>query len=217
MLLTMDNFEQMSLFSAEQATSGGAPSWGQLPEADVSFIRHFFGAADSDRILHTLTEATPWRQDHILIAGKSIPLPRLTAWYGDPGKNYAYSGIAMYPSPWTETLLDIKAKVEATAGVPFNSVLLNHYRTGQDSVAWHSDDEPGLGRNPVIASVSFGATRRFHLKPKTNSTIDRVAIDLTHGSLLLMQGPTQHFWLHQVPKTTRAVGPRINLTFRYIV
>jgi alkylated DNA repair dioxygenase AlkB len=212
----MNTFEQMSLFSPTVAEQERGQQSFNLPDGDVTLYEGFLGAEQSDRILRTLTHETPWRQDHIQIAGKTIPLPRLTAWYGDPGKGYAYSGIAMQAEPWTATLLDIKTRVEAKTGVPFNSVLLNYYRTGQDSVAWHSDDEPELGHHPVIASVSVGATRRFHLKHKTNKALNRVAIDLTHGSLLLMQGATQHGWQHQVPKTARPVGPRINLTFRAI-
>ena len=142
--------------------------------------------------------------------------PRLNAWYGDPGCRYGYSGTRFEPLPWTETLTDIKERLTATLGVAFNSMLANRYRDGRDSVAWHSDDEPELGRNPVIASVSLGATRRFTLKHKSRRDIRPLAVDLTHGSLLVMSGPTQHQWLHQIAKTTRIVGERINLTFRYI-
>ena len=140
----------------------------------------------------------------------------MTAWYGDAGKTYCYSGITVEPIPWTPLLLSIKTRVEAVANTTFNSVLLNYYRGEQDSVSWHSDDEPELGQNPVIASVSFGATRKFQFKHKTNPDL-RAAIDLTPGSLLIMAGATQHFWKHQIPKTTKPVGARINLTFRVII
>jgi alkylated DNA repair dioxygenase AlkB len=114
--------------------------------------------------------------------------------------------------PWNGPLLEIKAVAEACASVPFNSVLLNLYRDGRDSVSWHADNEPGLGRNPVIASISLGALRRFQMKHRSSSR--RLALELPHGSCLVMAGSTQHHWLHQVPKTARPVGPRINLTFR---
>jgi alkylated DNA repair dioxygenase AlkB len=139
-----------------------------------------------------------------------VPIPRLTAWHGEAG--YVYSGIAMQPAAWTPALLEIKRCAEHHAGQGFNSVLLNLYRDGRDSVSWHADNEPGLGRDPVIASLSLGATRRFQLKHRRNGL--RVAIDLEHGSCLVMAGATQHHWLHQLPKTARPVGPRVNLTFR---
>ena len=149
------------------------------------------------------------------IYGKEIDLPRLTAWYGDEGKNYSYSGIKVVPMKWTPTLLEIKSKIELVSGVIFNSVLLNYYRTGKDSVSWHSDDEPELGKNPPIGSVSFGAKRPFQLKHIENKNL-KGTVELTNGSFLLMKGPTQHFWQHQIPKTTKQIGERINLTFRII-
>jgi alkylated DNA repair dioxygenase AlkB len=142
--------------------------------------------------------------------GRRVLIPRLTAWHGAAG--YVYSGIEMTPAPWNEPLLEIKAVAEAWAGQAFNSVLLNLYRDGRDSVSWHADNEPGLGRDPVIASVSLGAMRRFQMKHRRREA--RVALDLRSGSCLVMAGATQHHWLHQVPKTSRPVGPRINLTFR---
>ncbi|PIQ22289.1 MAG: alpha-ketoglutarate-dependent dioxygenase AlkB [Cytophagales bacterium CG18_big_fil_WC_8_21_14_2_50_42_9] len=148
--------------------------------------------------------------------GKQIWLPRLTAWYGDPGKTYQYSGIQNEPLPWIPALLEIKQAVETLAGVPFNSVLLNYYRHGQDSMGWHADDEPKLGTNPVIASVSFGQTRRFNFRHRTIKALPKKSVLLTHGSLLLMQGSTQHFWQHQLPKTKAISAPRLNLTFRII-
>jgi alkylated DNA repair dioxygenase AlkB len=154
-------------------------------------------------------------QQQIKIFGKEVCVPRLTAWYGDKGMSYSYSGITVNPLPWTPALLEIRDRVGARSGTPFNSVLLNQYRTGADSVAWHADDEPELGLNPIIASVSFGGTRKFQLKHKTRKEM-RHSLDLTCGSLLLMRGKTQHHWLHQVPKTKRAVETRVNLTFRVI-
>ncbi len=142
-------------------------------------------------------------------------MPRLTAWYGDEGRTYAYSGIVQTPIPWNDTLLTIKNRIEPLSNTIFNSVLLNRYRNGNDSVSWHSDDERELGKNPVIASVSFGQTRQFQFKNKHDSS-RRMAIDLVDGSFLLMQGPTQHHWLHQIPKSKKEMKERINLTFRVI-
>jgi len=186
-----------------------------MPDADVTFYRDFYSPDESERLFHDLSENIQWKQESARFGGKAVPLPRLTAWYGDAGKSYSYSGITVHPLPWTDTLLDIKARVEGVANVTFNSVLLNFYRGERDSVAWHSDDEPELGTNPVIASVSFGATRKFQFKHKTNPDL-RLSVDLIPGSLLLMAGGTQHHWKHQIPKTTKPVGARINLTFRAI-
>ncbi len=143
--------------------------------------------------------------------GRSIQIPRLSAWYGTAG--YRYSGIMHALQPLTEELQELQAVVEDLAGLSFNGVLLNLYRDGQDSVGWHADNEAGLGPEPVIASLSLGAVRRFQLKHRTDRT-GRVALDLPHGSCLIMRGKTQQYWLHQLPKTRAPVGPRINLTFR---
>jgi alkylated DNA repair dioxygenase AlkB len=157
----------------------------------------------------------------ITVYGKEHDTPPLTAWYGDTGTAYTYSGLKMNPFPWTSDLLFIKEKVDKEAGVIFNSVLLNLYRTGKDSVGWHRDNEKEFGINPVIASVSFGETRPFHLKHKSDSyrikkDIEKVIIPLAHGSILIMKGKTQHLWEHQIPKTAKDISPRINLTFRII-
>jgi alkylated DNA repair dioxygenase AlkB len=187
-----------------------------LPDADIVLYRLFLTAADADRHLNELLTGTiPWKQDEIDFYGKTIPVPRLASWHGDPGCAYTYSGIRSEPNPWTESLLQMRTSVEALAGQRFNSVLVNQYRNGSDSVSWHSDDEPELGQNPVIASLSLGATRLFQLK-HTRYNTRRTEFELTHGSLLLMRGSTQHHWLHQVPKTRRACGVRVNLTFRSI-
>jgi alkylated DNA repair dioxygenase AlkB len=188
----------------------------RMPDAEVTMFRAFFGRPESDQFFHALLNQTNWRQEKIRLYGKQVDLPRLTAWFGDPGKSYSYSGISMDPKPWTETLLEIKDRIDRETGVRFNSVLLSLYRSGQDSLSWHQDDEPELGEDPVIASVSFGGTRAFQFKHKARKELNKVLIDLTHGSLLIMKGPTQRFWVHQVPKTSKPVGPRINLTFRVI-
>lgn len=147
--------------------------------------------------------------------GRRQQIPRLTAWFGDRLKDYTYSGITMTPNPWTDLLAEIRDRTGALAGTHFSSVLLNLYRDGRDSVAWHADDEPELGPEPIIGSVSLGATRRFHLRPRDRSS-ETVSVDLEHGDVLVMRGPMQHSWQHQVPKTAKTVGPRINLTFRQI-
>ncbi len=186
-----------------------------LPDADVEYFPDFFTKEESDRFYKSLLKNTPWQQDSIKFYGKEIPLPRLTAWFGAEDMDYSYSGIQMKPHPWTDELLEIKFRVEEIACVDFTSVLLNLYRTGSDGVSWHADDEKELGANPVIGSVSFGATRSFQLKNKENPEL-KAKLELEHGSFLLMQGETQHHWLHQVPKTSKDVQPRINLTFRII-
>ncbi len=183
----------------------------------VTLYENFFSIVESDKIFHQLLTNIQWQQDQIKYFGKLIPLPRLTAWYGETGKTYTYSGIMMNPHPWTPLLLEIKERIEKIDNSKFNSVLLNQYRDGQDSVAWHSDDEPELGENPQIASVSFGETRQFCFKHKTKNEIKPITLNLSTGSLLLMQGATQSHWLHQVPKTTKPVTTRINLTFRNII
>jgi alkylated DNA repair dioxygenase AlkB len=204
-------------FGLDGSTEAGSQGHAlQIPDAEVIVFREFFTPTDSDRFFNALLKQTHWKQDKIQMYGKKLDLPRLTAWYGDPGKSYSYSGISMEPNPWNDTLLQIKHPVDATAGVQFNSVLLSLYRNGNDSLSWHQDDEPELGEDPVIASVSFGATRSFQFRYKPDKNVPKLSIDLTHGSLLIMKGPTQRFWMHQVPKTSRPVDPRINLTFRVI-
>ncbi|QJB29165.1 alpha-ketoglutarate-dependent dioxygenase AlkB family protein [Limnospira fusiformis] len=181
----------------------------------VILYGNFLTLAESDRLFGELYKSINWRQEQIKIFGKIRPIPRLTAWYADEGKSYTYSGIEHHAQPWNPTLKSIKSQVEDIAEVTFNSVLINLYRDGKDSMSWHSDDEPELGKNPIIASVSLGGTRRFAGKHKISKD-RKFNIDLTSGSLLLMKGETQHFWQHQIPKTSRVVEPRINLTFRMV-
>ena len=187
-----------------------------LPEAEVVLYPAFFSASEADRLLRELRDTTAWRQETIKFYGKKIDVPRLTAWYGDEGTSYIYSGIKNVPLPWTAALMEVKRSVERPAGVVFNSVLLNRYRTGKDSVSWHADDEPEFGEQPVIASVSFGGTRSFQFKHKKQKEL-KASVELTHGSLLIMRGGTQANWLHQIPKTAKPVEERLNLTFRAIV
>ncbi|MBD2520621.1 alpha-ketoglutarate-dependent dioxygenase AlkB [Nostoc sp. FACHB-973] len=184
-------------------------------DGEVIFYPNFFTIQESNHFFSDLYSSVNWKQDTIKLFGKKMPLPRLTAWYGDEGKSYTYSGIVQYPEPWNPVLKSIKSKIEKIAEVSFNSVLLNLYRDGKDSVSWHSDDEPELGENPIIGSVSFGATRRFSLRHKQSKDY-KIDVDLGNGSFLLMKGGTQHFWQHQIAKTPKSIQPRINLTFRII-
>jgi alkylated DNA repair dioxygenase AlkB len=212
--------EQMNLWDTSASVTKTEEVISQVKtllsiDGEVIFYENFFDYKESNKLLTELSSATKWQQDTIKMFGKSIPLPRLTAWYGDEGKSYTYSGIEQHPEPWTPILSRIKERVEEIAEVTFNSVLLNLYRDGKDSVSWHSDDEPALGQNPIIASVSFGSIRRFKFKHKHDQK-QKADIDLTPGSLLLMKGETQHYWFHQIAKTTKDVTPRINLTFRII-
>lgn len=156
-----------------------------------------------------------WKQDVIKMYGKEHLLPRLTAWYGDPDKEYTYSGINSKPNPWNKGLLYIKQQIEKCAKTNFNSVLLNWYRDGSDHLSWHADDEKELGCNPTIASANFGETREFILRRRDNEKL-KITIPLSHGTLLIMRGALQHHWVHAVPKRARVEGSRFNLTFRRI-
>lgn len=188
----------------------------QMPDCELMFFPELFSASESQAYLTDLTQNIAWEQLNFKIFGKVRNAPRLTAWYADPAKNYSYSGITHTPQNWTDSLQEIKARVETASEATFNSVLLNLYRNGEDSMGWHSDDEPELGPNPLIASVSFGTTRSFQLRHKQLANC-RLNLDLPNGSLLVMRGTTQHFWQHQLPKTKRVSTPRLNLTFRTIL
>lgn len=185
-----------------------------LKDADVRFYPAYFSPEESASYFEKLRESISWEQQEFRIFGKTVPMPRLIAWYGDEGKSYSYSGVTHHPNAWTKELLEIKARVEKAAETSFNSVLLNLYRDEKDSVGWHSDDEPELGKNPIIASVSFGGVREFQFKHKTADL--RQSIELTNGSLLIMAGECQHHWLHRIPKSKKAAAARMNLTFRMI-
>ena len=187
-----------------------------LPQADLLFDSAFLSAAEASTLLAQLTADIAWEQRAIRMFGQQIPQPRLTAWYGDPAARYTYSGLVWEPQPWTPALLALRQRVEAATATQFNSVLLNYYRDGRDSMGWHADDEPELGPAPAIASLSLGASRRFRLRPRTGLPYAPLALDLPSGSLLLMRGPTQRHWQHALPKTARPVGPRLNLTFRWV-
>lgn len=182
---------------------------------ETLFFPHAFTKMESDNYYQALINEIVWRHEAITIFGKPVMQPRLTAWYGDIDKSYSYSGITMQPLAWTGTLLAIKQMAENIASIKFNSALLNYYRDGNDSMGWHRDNEKELGPNPVIASVSFGAARKFRLRYYTDKKIIKDVL-LTHGSLLLMRGQTQHYWEHSLPKITKPTGGRVNITFRII-
>lgn len=191
------------------------PIFLNLPDAEVIYYPHFFDKEEADTIYAELINEIPWQQDEITVYGKKYPQPRLTALFGNEGKPYSYSNIKMQPHSWNLLLQKIKSKVESVSDTNFTTVLLNYYRNGKDSNGWHADNEKELGTNPIIASVSFGAERTFQLKHNSDKDLKK-SIVLEHGSLLLMKGTTQHCWKHQIPKTAKPIGPRINLTFRVI-
>lgn len=196
---------------------GGEPRCLDIPDADIRYWRCVDLGAQPHLILHELIEQTPWRSEVITLWGQQYQQPRLTAWFGNPGARYTYSGLALEPLPWTDLLSDIRGRVEALVEAPFNSVLLNYYRDHRDSMGMHSDDEPELGRNPTIASVSFGEQRTLVLKHRFRKDLKPVQLRLESGSLLLMRGATQHNWKHGINKVSQPCGPRVNLTLRRIV
>lgn len=188
----------------------------QLKDAELEYWPEFVAEDEASRLQQKLLETVDWQTETIRIAGVERLVPRLTAWYGDKNASYSYSGVLHNPIAWTDELLKLKQRIEVVCRCNFNSALLNLYRDGRDSVAWHSDDEPELGVQPIIASLSFGAPRSFQLKHKKERHL-RHKLTLTSGSLLVMRGNTQKCWSHQVPKEPAVSEPRINITFRNIV
>ncbi len=186
-----------------------------LDDADVRLSPDAFAAPEAWELFRELREGIDWRQEEVVVFGRRHAVPRLVAWHGDPGARYTYSGTPHEPLPWTPALERIRHRVQAIADCDFNAVLLNLYRDGRDGMGWHADDEPELGPEPVIGSVSLGAVRRFCLRHRRRRGL-RADLALPHGSLLLMSGATQCNWVHAVPKTAVPVGERINLTFRRI-
>lgn len=212
-----DAAQQLDMFQSEptgQSGNTGNEGLNILQNGQYVYCSDFFSNSESDSLFHSLMERIAWKQETMTMYGKTVKFPRLTAWYGDNDKSYSFSGITLHPNRWTEDILLIKDRIEPVAKTRFNSVLLNLYRDGNDSISWHTDAEKELGKNPIIASVNFGAARKFQLRHI--STKEKIEIELAHGSLLVMQGELQHYWQHQIPKTSKAVGERINLTFRVI-
>jgi alkylated DNA repair dioxygenase AlkB len=187
-----------------------------LADAELRWQPQWLPAVIADQWLAELLAQTPWQQPQVLVQGRQHAVPRLVAWYGDAGVSYSYSGLRHQALNWTPLLAQIRAQVERTAGQSLNGVLLNYYRDGQDSMGWHSDNEAELGPNPLIASLSLGGERRFDWRRCGSNRIEH-SLSLTHGSLLVMAGATQHHWQHQVAKTRKPCAPRLNLTFRWIL
>jgi alkylated DNA repair dioxygenase AlkB len=200
--------EQLNLFGHAGKSKG-------LPKDVLDYFPGLFSTIESTAFLTKFITTIPWEQRIVSMYGKKIITPRLTAWYGEEEKNYAYSGNRFQPLPWTRELIDIKERVEPLSGVRFNSVLLNYYRDGNDSVAWHSDNETELGKQPVIASVSFGQVRRFDIRNKKEHQ-QKYSVRLEEGSLLLMKGDLQQNWEHRIAKSVTPMKARVNLTFRII-
>lgn len=193
-------------------------SYFELPliDSEILYYPDFFSKEDSQYYFEQCYHQTPWQQDEIKVFGKTYAQPRLTALYGNSGKTYSYSGITMTPKEYRSFHFAIIEAISSICNVEFTTVLLNLYRDGRDSNGWHSDNEKELGINPEIASVSFGAKRTFHLKHRTEKHLS-YKLSLEAGSVLIMRGETQHYWLHQLPKSKNIQDPRINLTFRKIV
>lgn len=171
--------------------------------------------AESEEYFRLFLQQLAWKSETLTLGGRQIQSPRLVAWYGEPGVSYRYSGVRHVALPWHEKLLELKKSLEKNFSSPINSVLANLYRNGRDSVSWHADAEPELGREPVIFSLSLGCPRFFDFRLKADHG-KRHRIELKPGMLLIMRGRFQHFWQHQVPKQTKVDAARINLTFRYI-
>ncbi len=187
----------------------------KLFEADVEYWPELYSPEHGMALYRELLDDIHWQQDRVTVYGKQHLAPRLSRWFGEPWMDYSYSNQTMKASPMTSLIKEIQLKVEQHSGERFNSVLANYYRDGADSNGWHSDDEPELGHNPVIASLSFGAPRDFHLRHKRNKDLKH-KMTLENGSLLVMRGSTQRCWQHHIPKRAHAQG-RVNLTFRTIV
>jgi alkylated DNA repair dioxygenase AlkB len=188
-----------------------------MQDADVSFLTRLPMPDSDEKIFERLHRESVWLHEQVMVWGKKHFQPRLTAWYGDPGKSYTYSGTVMHPLPWTNLLLSLRHELEALTDARFNSVLLNLYRDQSDRMGFHSDNEPSLGKEPTIASLSYGATRTLIFKHKKLKDLERKRVQLTSGSLLLMRGATQSNWVHGIDRENQPCGPRINLTFRNIL
>ena len=204
--------EQTPLFS---------PTLQSFPLRDglLHYFPQWLSPTSAQRYFRHLEKFCAWQQSTIHIAGREVAIPRLNAWYGEPGAHYRYSGRDFQPLPWTNALRGLRAQLHQQLQsyqilASFNSALVNYYRDGNDSVAWHADNEAELGPNPIIASISLGASRRFLLKHRRSG--DKVRLELAPGSLLLMMPPLQQYWVHCLPKTKVPVQARINVTFRRV-
>lgn len=186
-----------------------------LPSDLLYYQPEMFTEKESELLMQRFIRDMPWQQKSVLMYGKEVTTPRLTAWYGDPEVDYSTSGSNAHPMPWTEDLRMIKNRIEPLAGVKFNSVLLNYYRNGNDSVSWHSDNDGIPGKNWVVASVSFGQPRAFDIRNKADHN-KKYSVVLENGSYLLMKGGFQEEWQHRIAKSAKDMQPRVNLTFRLL-
>lgn len=186
-----------------------------LDDAELAIDPAWLARGEADALLASMRAAVEWEVHHVRLFGREHPAPRLSSWIGDPDARYRYSGTRFEPRPWPVALLPLRERLQRETGHVFNSVLANCYRDGRDAMGWHSDDEPELGAAPLIASLSLGATRRFVLKHREDPG-RKLALELSHGSLLLMAGDTQQRYRHALPRTAKPVGERINLTFRRV-
>ena len=181
----------------------------------VRVEKNFFNQVDSNELLKKLISDLPWESMAIKMFGKDITIPRLQCWVGDKGCDYKYSGKKLNRQDWTTDLIMIREKIYKELNIDFNSVLVNYYRDGKDSMGWHSDNERELGPNPTIASISLGSERDLVFRNRINKEV--LPIPQTHGCLILIDGKTQKNWQHAIKKTRKVIGPRINLTFRNII
>ncbi|MCM8525193.1 MAG: alpha-ketoglutarate-dependent dioxygenase AlkB [Lentisphaeraceae bacterium] len=201
-------------FQDELFDSG--PEITELVNGRLILYRTFLYDLGCEKLFNALRTKTKWEGGSIFIGGKYVEIPRLNAWYVDDSQTFTYSGIKLQPNSWFEELNEVRRLINSKLSIRFNSCLLNLYRNGSDSVAWHCDDEDELGRNPTIASLSLGAERKFILRSLHDHS-ERYTITLPNGSLLIMEGEVQHRYEHQVPKEKNISSPRINMTFRNIV
>jgi alkylated DNA repair dioxygenase AlkB len=200
-----------SLFDDTQLFQSGELSIKEfdIPDAELKLWEHFFSRTEADHFYNTIMKETPWKQEEITVYDKTHLTPRMTVWYGKQRDGTVKREL-------TPSLRTIKEKVELETKIQFTSVLVNLYRDGKDGVGWHRDHDRELGPRPVVASLTFGETRPFEIRHKFRKELEKIRIPLDHGSLLLMAGTMQHFWEHQIPKTAKLIGPRINLTFRIV-
>jgi alkylated DNA repair dioxygenase AlkB len=185
-----------------------------LRDGWIIYVPNFYAKEIADQLFNLFNQTINWQQGEIKLFGKKHLTPRLEAFYAEENKSYGYSGQRLVTSSFTKELTQIKENIELTFSIQLNSVLINLYRDGNDSNGWHADDEPELGKNPIIASLSLGASRRFDLRH--TSTKEKLSLELEYGSLLIMGGELQHYWKHQIAKTKKVNTPRINLTFRHL-
>jgi len=217
-MLEQSSLNQQDLFSttsnSRKLANGDTRQVIEIDDGELYYYPRWLPKAEADQYYNDLLQAVVWQQTYITLYGKTLPVPRLNAWYGDIGSIYTYSGARFTPLPWLVQLGELRTRLHSL-GYVFNSALANYYRNGADSVAWHSDDEPELGDDPVVAAITLGQPRRFMLRHRTRD-LPTLTLTPEHGSLLVMGGSMQRHWHHQVPKTQQMIGGRINITFRQI-